>query len=166
MGFFSNCCAVSGQSIPADCVEPCEVTAFFPDGYRVTGIYDGYGRIGDCDVRENLRECFADRQVDPVTIVSTKREGDGWKITFNNGIVYEYEYDGLTQQDAEARALFYANSRTSFEFIEKQIKMVKTKYVKKEMNWQNLPVSAYCPEQGYFYGRGKPWNKPKYKGGK
>jgi hypothetical protein len=162
MGFFSNCCAVSGQSIPADCVEPCEVTAFFPDGYRVTGIYDGYGRINGCDVRAILRDCFADRQIDPVTIVSTEQEGDGWKMTASNGDVRQY--NGMTQKDAETLALDRVKDLINFEFIEKQIKMVKTKYVTKEMNWQNLPVSVHCPEQGYFYGRGKPWDKPKYKG--
>jgi len=111
MGFFSNCCAVSGQSIPAECVEPCLVTAFFPDGHTVTGIYNGYGCVSDCDVRETLRDHFADQRED-------------------------------------------------FDFIEAQVKMVKTKYVTQEMNWHSLPASARCAEQGFFYEHGKPWNKP------
>jgi len=119
MGFFSNLCAVSGQSIPADCVEPCDVTVFLPDGTTRSGVYDGYGNVDGFDVRDFLRTYYKDMQ-----------HGD------------------------------------IFDFVEERIKIVKTAYVTPAMTYDNLPASKNCPAQGFFFGRGKPWNKPAYKPGK
>lgn len=57
MGFFSKCCAKTNLPVVVyakGCPEFNEVVALTPDGRVVEGSYDGYGRIGD----ENLREDY------------------------------------------------------------------------------------------------------------
>ncbi len=163
MGFFSNLCAVSGQSIPANCVEPCDVTVFLPDGTTRSGVYDGYGNVDGFDVRDALRSHYKDVKHEPDLIVSVTPIGGAWDVRTASGA--EYRQTG-TREEAESVTASHANDHVEFEFIEEHIKMVKTAYVTPDMTYKNLPVSKRCPEQGYFYGRGKPWNKPAYKPGK
>lgn len=53
MGFFSKCCAKSHLPVVHDgrgYPELNEVVVLFPDGTKVEGSYDGYGRVGGVDL--------------------------------------------------------------------------------------------------------------------
>lgn len=56
MGFFSKTCAKTHKPIVHDMrgfPELSEVVALFPDGSRLIGSYDGYGRVGGVDLMDD-----------------------------------------------------------------------------------------------------------------
>jgi hypothetical protein len=61
MGFFSKCCAKSHLPIVnkyRDGAPPAltEVVALTPNGKKVEGIYDGYGRVGGIELYEDYND--------------------------------------------------------------------------------------------------------------
>lgn len=53
MGFFSKCCVKTHLPVVHDgrgYPELSEVVALFPDGRKIAGSYDGYGRVDDQEV--------------------------------------------------------------------------------------------------------------------
>jgi hypothetical protein len=53
MGFFSKTCAKTHKPVVHDMrgfPELSEIVALFPDGSRLVGHYDGYGRVGGVDL--------------------------------------------------------------------------------------------------------------------
>ena len=61
MGFFSKTCAKTHLPIFADCKDIprlSDVVALLPNGARLTGSYDGYGRVGGMCLVETARGRF------------------------------------------------------------------------------------------------------------
>ena len=53
MGFFSKTCAKTNLPVVADCKgypKLNEIIVLYPDGKRLEGSYDGYGRVNDIDL--------------------------------------------------------------------------------------------------------------------
>ena len=53
MGFFSKTCAKTHMPVVAECIgypKLHTVVVLYPDGRKVEGIYDGYGRVGGIDL--------------------------------------------------------------------------------------------------------------------
>ena len=55
MGFFSKTCAKTHVPIcaPERCERLCKVVVLYPDGRKLEGDYDGYGRVDGVDILED-----------------------------------------------------------------------------------------------------------------
>lgn len=180
MGSFSWKCAVSGQSIPADCVEPTEVSLFLPDGTVHTGVYDGYGQLKT-----------ADDSADIIQLVNAALRGQSLDVETPkiDGILYDADHlasDGKPEpvfvvdlegrpaayclsfrhatNEAEARAYVVKREKiqATLEAIMRHVKLVKTKYVTADTAYDGLPVSEQCESKGVSYDRPGQWNEPVY----
>jgi hypothetical protein len=60
MGFYSYTCAKTGLPVMAGSaasqkdVHLCEVVVLYPNGDRYTGVYDGYGNVGNMEVADDM----------------------------------------------------------------------------------------------------------------
>ena len=72
MGFFSKTCAKTHKPIVHDMrgfPELSEVVALFPDGSRILGYYDGYGRVGGVDL---MPDGYDEKGWDAIKLVLTR----------------------------------------------------------------------------------------------
>ena len=80
MGFFSKTCAKTHKPIVHDMrgfPELSEVVALFPDGSRLVGYYDGYGRVGGVDL---MGDGYDEKGWDEIKLVLTKAyKGEDYK---------------------------------------------------------------------------------------
>jgi hypothetical protein len=180
MGFSSWKCAVSLQSIPADCVEPTSVTLFLPDGRKLTGIYDGYGRLltGDGPRFQSINALFRSIAADAgIELPKGQVEAFNWPKDTLDAVhaAFQKAYPGGSPYDvmkgpfiaiydevSKCIEPLLAASKEQFATVMNHTKLVKTKYVTDSMTYASLPASPLCPEQGYFYKRSGSWNRPEY----
>ena len=186
MGFSSWLCAKSNESIPVPEKEQTEVTLYLPDGKKLTGFYDGYGRIygtDNVDVNDAVKQSLQKiGELNPpairklISMEHTDIKGNpglgtkdtkAWEFTYEEaGKTRKWSpFEHMLSPDAtkeEALKCFNkrAESASLYEFIQSNIKICKTKYVTDQDTFDTLKVSERCPFQGYFYEKPNQWTKP------
>ena len=80
MGFFSKTCAKTNLPVVADCKgfpKLNEIVVLYPDGTKLEGSYDGYGRVNDIDL---LPDGYEEDKWDALKFVlKWKYEGETYK---------------------------------------------------------------------------------------
>lgn len=80
MGFFSKTCAKTNLPVVADCKgfpKLNEIVVLFPDGKKLEGSYDGYGRVGGVSL---MPDGYIEKDWDDLKFVlKWKYEGESYK---------------------------------------------------------------------------------------
>ena len=80
MGFFSKTCAKTNLPVVADCKgfpKLNEIVVLFPNGEKLEGSYDGYGRVGGVDL---MPDGYIEKDWDDLKFVLKWRyEGETYK---------------------------------------------------------------------------------------
>jgi hypothetical protein len=80
MGFFSKTCAKTNLPVVADCKgfpKLNEIVVLYPDGSKLEGSYDGYGRVNDIDL---LPDGYEEDKWDALKFVlKWQYEGESYK---------------------------------------------------------------------------------------
>ena len=86
MGFFSKTCAKTNLPVVADCKDlPFlnEIVVLFPDGKKLEGSYDGYGRVNGIDL---LPDGYVEKKWDALKFVlKDKYAGETYKELGESG---------------------------------------------------------------------------------
>lgn len=165
MGFSSWRCALSNKSIPHD--YNGIIHLILPNNDKVSGYYDGYGRVGDVSILEKVCETleleggpWANRGVECV------KTGKKYlfQIDFNN---YESVLDDFSLTVNEClRKNLVIDIKDNFQICMDNIKIITDHALKnppnsvkfvigernlKDLKFESLPTSPNCEYQGYFY---------------
>lgn len=160
MGFSSYLDAKDGSSIPAFPYadlpqEHSDVVMVLPDNTKITGVYDGYGRIGSIDILDTIAPYYFKKDACASDLFSSTKF-----IQYNNEhyIIDKSNYespidqpgtdiDGKTMNELQrAGAIVKSHFYRCLELV----KIVKAKNYNGE-SYEELPASHNCPFQGYFY---------------
>jgi hypothetical protein len=86
MGFFSKTCAKTHLPVVADCKglpRLNEIVALYPNGTKLEGSYDGYGRVNGIDL---LPDGYVEKKWDAIKFVlKDKYAGETYKELGNSG---------------------------------------------------------------------------------